>query len=58
MQNIEKMVQEFADGLKRLGDKMSKVGEEAEAKFAREYAAEQSPIDDLSSDYESATHGE
>ena len=50
MQNIEKMVQEFADGLKHLGDKMSKVGEEAEAKFAREYAAEQSPIDDLPSD--------
>jgi len=58
MQNIEKMVQEFADGLKHLGDKMSKVGEEAEAKFAREYASEQSPIEDLPTDYESATHGE
>ena len=58
MQNIEKMVQEFADGLKHLGDKMSKVGEEAEAKFAREYASEQSTIEDLPTDYESATHGE
>ena len=48
----------FAQDMKRLGDLMARLGQGMESKFVNEYAAEQSPIDDLPSDYESASHGE
>lgn len=47
-----------AQNLKRLGDLMVRLGQGMESKLANQYASEQSPIEDLSSDYESATHGE
>jgi len=48
----------FAQDLKRLGDLMARLGQGMESKLENQYASEQSPIDDLPSDYEAATHGE
>ena len=48
----------FAQDLKRLGDLMARLGQGIETKLETQYASEQSPIDDLPTDYESASHGE
>lgn len=58
MQNIEKQIETLLQQMKTLGELMVRMSDAMDEKLAREYAAEQSPIDDLPSDYESATHGE
>ena len=58
MQNIEKQTETLLQQIKTLGELMGRMADAMDEKLAREYAAEQSPIDDLPTDYESATHGE
>ena len=58
MQNIEKQTETLLQQMKTLGELMVRMSDAMEGKLAREYASEQSPIEDLPTDYESASHGE